>query len=114
MLIGELEYDDMVENSQSHLVGNLTGSVSRGGKFIAELKNVSIKDEATQLPFPVTDHLFIGIFVFFMTIIMINLLFGLAVSDVQVLNSNKIMVKGQFLNRLRSKSAINSIILLYC
>ena len=94
MLIGELEYDDMVENSQSHLVGNLTGSVS-GGKFIAELKNVSIKDEATQLPFPVTDHIFIGIFVFFMTIIMINLLFGLAVSDVQVLNSNKMMVKDQ-------------------
>ena len=113
MLIGELEYDDMVENSQSHLVGNLTGSVS-SGKFIAELKNVSIKDEATQLPFPVTDHIFIGIFVFFMTIIMINLLFGLAVSDVQVLNSDKIMVKGQFLNRLRSKSLINSIIILYC
>ena len=86
MLIGELEYDDMVENSQSHLVGNLTGSVS-GGNFIAELKNISINDEATQLPFPITDHVFIGIFVFFMTIIMINLLFGLAVSDVQVLYS---------------------------
>ena len=97
MLIGELEYDDMVENSQSHLVGNLTGSVS-GENFIAELNNVSIEDVATQLPFPGTDHLFIGIFVFFMTIIMINLLFGLAVSDVQVLNSIKIMVKDQFLN----------------
>ena len=95
MLIGELEYDDMVENSQSHLVGNMTGSVS-GETFVAELKNVSIEDEATQLPFPVTDHLFIGIFVFFMTIIMINLLFGLAVSDVQVLNSRKIVAKDLF------------------
>ena len=99
MLIGELEYDDMVENKQSRLVGNMTGSVS-GDTFVAELKNVSIEGEATQLPFPVTDHLFIFLFVFFMTIIMINLLFGLAVSDVQVLNSNKKMVKDQFLNNV--------------
>ena len=93
MLIGELEYDDMVENSKSHLIGNLTGSISNDKIIFAELKNVSIEDKATQLPFPVTDHIFIGIFVFFMTIIMINLLFGLAVSDVQVLNNRKIMAK---------------------
>ena len=92
MLIGELEYDDMVENKQSRLVGNMTGSVS-SDTFVAELKNVSIEGEATQLPFPGTDHVFIFAFVFFMTIIMINLLFGLAVSDVQVLNNRKIVAK---------------------
>ena len=91
MLIGELEYDDMVENNDHIVKGNLKfeshnekwGSTDLGD-YIGKFQNVNITQESIELPFPFTDHLFIGIFVFFMTIIMINLLFGLAVSDVQV------------------------------
>ena len=86
MLIGELEYDDMVQDSTSHIHGNITNVMNEFvDKSHYELKNVTIEDEFVPLPFPGTDHLFIFLFVFFMSIIMINLLFGLAVSDVQVI-----------------------------
>ena len=85
MLSGELEYEEMVENSEQSIVGNITGHVDNStGTFLGLITNVNITSESVPLPFPVSDHLFIGIFVFFMSIIMINLLFGLAVSDVQV------------------------------
>ena len=89
MLIGELEYDDMVQDSENHIRGSITGTMKAGpgGPFLynGTLDNVTIEEEFVGLPFPVTDHLFIFTFVFFMSIIMINLLFGLAVSDVQVI-----------------------------
>ena len=91
MLSGELEYEEMVENNEQGLIGNITGIVINNKTF-AEIKDVNITSEPTALPFPVSDHLFIGIFVFFMSIIMINLLFGLAVSDVQVLFNNSITI----------------------
>ena len=82
MLIGELEYDDMVQDVKETIDGNITGNGN-----IKQLVNVTIKSDIIPLPFPRTDHLFIFLFVFFMSIIMINLLFGLAVSDVQVISS---------------------------
>ena len=85
MLSGELEYEEMVENSEQSIIGNITGHVDRSTEtFRGLITNVNITSKSVPLPFPVSDHLFIGIFVFFMSIIMINLLFGLAVSDVQV------------------------------
>ena len=85
MLSGELEYEEMVENNEQSIIGNITGHVDNStGAFLGQITNVNITSKSVQLPFPVSDHLFIGIFVFFMSIIMINLLFGLAVSDVQV------------------------------
>ena len=85
MLSGELEYEEMVENSEQSIIGNITGHVDNStGTFLGHITNVNITSKSVPLPFPVSDHLFIGIFVFFMSIIMINLLFGLAVSDVQV------------------------------
>ena len=44
-----------------------------------------IEHKLQQVYFPVTANIFVTLFIFFMAIIMINLLFGLAVTDVQVL-----------------------------
>ena len=87
MLSGELEYEEMVENSKQKLSGTISGSIN-GNNVRQNITDVKIDSESVALPFPVSDHLFIGIFVFFMSIIMINLLFGLAVSDVQVRHNN--------------------------
>ena len=84
MLIGELEYDDMVENNADFINGPIVGKILNNTEITASLTNVKIDQEPLPLPFIFTDHLFIAVFVFFMSIIMINLLFGLAVSDVQV------------------------------
>ena len=85
MLSGELEYEEMVENTEERIIGNMTGQIdNKTGTFVGLITDVNITSDSVPLPFPVSDHLFIGIFVFFMSIIMINLLFGLAVSDVQV------------------------------
>ena len=84
MLSGELEYEEMVENNEQRLSGNISGTIINGTNVLQQITDVDIESDSVALPFPVTDHLFIGIFVFFMSIIMINLLFGLAVSDVQV------------------------------
>ena len=85
MLSGELEYEEMVENTEERIIGNITGHVDNStGTFLGQITDVNITSKSVPLPFPVSDHFFIGIFVFFMSIIMINLLFGLAVSDVQV------------------------------
>ena len=85
MLIGELEYDDMVERSRDMLKGNLT-LTKINESFVGSLDGIKIEDEPLKILFSFTDHLLIGVFIFFMAIIMINLLFGLAVTDVQVLN----------------------------
>ena len=98
MLSGELEYEEMVENNEQGLIGNVTGIIISNKTFVGKIQDVNITSEPTALPFPVSDHLFIGIFVFFMSIIMINLLFGLAGSDVQVLlnDNRKIISKHVF------------------
>ena len=86
MLIGELEYDDMVEQRESKLKGMFIANFTNGNNsLIASLDDIEIADRELPILFAFTDHLLIGIFIFFMSIIMINLLFGLAVTNVQVM-----------------------------
>ena len=73
---------EILKNKENKVIG-----IDRDSESLKIAKE--IESESVALPFPVSDHLFIGIFVFFMSIIMINLLFGLAVSDVQVRHNNK-------------------------
>ena len=74
MLIGELEYEDMLERTNYRLNTTIiNGSI-----------NAELEDVFEQTYFPVTTHLIMTFFMFFMAIIVINLLFGLAVTDVQV------------------------------
>ena len=74
MLIGELEYEDMLERT------NLKMNTS----IINGTIDTQLEDVFEQTYFPVTTHLIMTFFMFFMAIIVINLLFGLAVTDVQV------------------------------
>ena len=74
MLIGELEYEDMLE--RTNLQMNAT--------IINGTIDTQLEDVFEQTYFPVTTHLIMTFFMFFMAIIVINLLFGLAVTDVQV------------------------------
>ena len=74
MLIGELEYEDMLE--RTNLKMNTT--------IINGTIDTQLEDVFEQTYFPVTTHLIMTFFMFFMAIIVINLLFGLAVTDVQV------------------------------
>ena len=81
MLVGELEYEEILEhkelkhfngiiNLQPHMkTGNLSGD---------------LEEKYEQTYFPFTTHLMLTAFMFFMAIIVMNLLFGLAVTDVQV------------------------------
>lgn len=85
MLVGELEYDNMVEQTENMLEGHFTANFTNGNQsFIGSLNKIKITDKSVPILFSFTDHLLIAIFIFFMAIIMINLLFGLAVTDVQV------------------------------
>ena len=74
MLIGELEYEDMLERTNLRM--NTT--------IINGTIDTQLEDVFEQTYFPVTTHLIMTFFMFFMAIIVINLLFGLAVTDVQV------------------------------
>ena len=79
MLIGELEYDDLLENKNLVMNGNITDV--NGTQHI----NATLEEQLDRTTFPFTAHVIVSFFMFFMAIIVINLLFGLAVTDVQVM-----------------------------
>lgn len=58
----------------------ISGVIVNGSHITAQIEH-----KLQQVYFPVTANIFVTLFIFFMAIIMINLLFGLAVTDVQVL-----------------------------
>ena len=76
MLVGEMEYEDILERKE--LTG-FNGSITQDEKIGGDLK-----EEYLQTYFIVTTHIMMTLFMFFMSIIVMNLLFGLAVTDVQV------------------------------
>ena len=81
MLVGELEYEDILERKElKHFKGNITMvNGNANGNLSGDLEEVY-----EQTYFPFTTHLMLTAFMFFMAIIVMNLLFGLAVTDVQV------------------------------
>ena len=81
MLVGELDYEDMLERND---LKNITGKMVRNDNNEFILTNVTIEEVFEQTYFPITTHLVMTMFMFFMAIIVMNLLFGLAVTDVQV------------------------------
>ena len=66
MLIGELEYDDLLENKNLRVIGtvdlNGTGHI-----------NATLEEELDRTTFPFTAHVIVSFFMFFMAIIVINL-----------------------------------------
>lgn len=84
MLVGELEYEDILERKElKYFNGNISMSKNISGTLSGDLEEVY-----EQTFFPFTTHLMLTMFMFFMAIIVMNLLFGLAVTDVQVYRIN--------------------------
>ena len=47
MLSGELEYEEMVENTEQSIIGNITGHVDNStGTFLGQITNVNITSKS--------------------------------------------------------------------
>ena len=64
MMLGELEYDDLFQNA-----------------------DICGKDNDKHVSFPGTSHILIAIFILMVAMVLMNVLFGLAVADIQVGNN---------------------------
>ena len=75
MMIGELEYDDLMYSTEEkiEITGNGTADI--------------ISDVQNQY-YPFSAYFLMFLFIILFSIIIMNLLFGLAVNDVQVRNQN--------------------------
>ena len=83
MLVGEMEYEDILERQE---LETFNGTITaRNGKQII---SGSLNENYIQTYFIGTTHIMMTAFMFFMSIIVMNLLFGLAVTDVQVSTVN--------------------------
>jgi hypothetical protein len=75
MMLGELEYDDLYYPQDQTINLTINGSFASG----------TIDQETKSQFFPFTAHILVTVFVLLVSIIIMNLLFGLAVTDIQVL-----------------------------
>ena len=78
MMLGELEYDDLSYPDDYVVALNTTNSTWAFGQLERQIE---------QQYFPFTAHVVITLFIMFVSIIIVNLLFGLAVTDIQVKGS---------------------------
>ena len=81
MMTGEIEYNDLYYPQKN--VIRLVNDTSTGG-LVGE-----IDEEPVPQFFPLTAHAVLTVFIIIVAIIIMNLLFGMAVSDVQVSLSNR-------------------------
>ena len=73
MMLGELDYGDLYYNQNDKF------------NWPPENGTVHIENETEKQVFPFTAHIVVFFFVVFVSIILMNLLVGLAVSDIQEL-----------------------------
>ena len=74
MMLGELEYDDLYYPENHTINLNINGSVANG----------TLEEHVISQYFPFTAHLLVTFFILLVSIVIMNLLFGLAVTDIQV------------------------------
>ena len=79
MMTGELEYNDLYYPQRDHIELNITD----GGQGHSYATGVIEDDDKPQY-FPFTAHAVLTAFIVIVSIVIMNLLFGMAVSDVQV------------------------------
>ena len=63
-MLGEVEYDNIFKNEEPEMIGS----------------------KPEPVLFPGTSHLMVGAFILMVSMILMNVLFGLAVADIQVRN----------------------------
>ena len=78
MMLGELEYDDLMYSDEQKIVLNQIPNSNN-----TKITGAIISQVQSQY-YPVAAHLLILVFIILFSIIIMNLLFGLAVTDVQV------------------------------
>ena len=84
MMSGELEYNNLIyRQSQNIELERHKINGEDGKKEVIFNGTMSVNTETDNLMFPFTGHLLLGGFVFFVTIILMNLLVGIAIADVQ-------------------------------
>ena len=77
MMIGELEYDDLMYNTDQ------TIAFSNNGNHSLNITG-NVESKTIELFYPFSAYFLMLLFIILFSIIIMNLLFGLAVSDVQV------------------------------
>jgi hypothetical protein len=84
MMTGELEYNDLYYPQKEYItvLHPVSGQAAAASGFTSY--NASIEEKELQQFFPVTAHLVLTAFILVVSIVIMNLLFGMAVSDVQV------------------------------
>ena len=80
MMTGELEYNDLYYPQRDHIELNITDGGVAGHSFARGV----IEDDDKPQYFPFTAHAVLTAFIVIVSIVIMNLLFGMAVSDVQV------------------------------
>ena len=79
MMTGEIEYNDLYYPRDNVLAFNMTKD--ENGTFQG---NGAIDEHSSAQYFPLTAHFILTVFIVVIAIVIMNLLFGIAVSDVQV------------------------------
>jgi len=85
MMTGEIEYNDLYYPQREVVTFNMSsGSGGNGGNGDNVISGI-IDDEPVPQAFPFTAHIVLTVFILTVSIVIMNLLFGMAVSDVQEL-----------------------------
>ena len=78
MMIGELEYHDMLYKEDFHISAQVNRTHVVG----------DVTDDVRVQIFPFSAQVMVTIFIIFVSIIIMNFLFGLAVHDVEVVHTS--------------------------
>jgi len=79
MMLGEIDYEDLYYPQKQFLKGPIHDTLNQSIPILSDTENQT---------FPVTAHLLVFLFIFLVSIILMNLLVGLAVSDIQGLSKS--------------------------
>ena len=90
MMIGELEYDDLMYSTEEKIVFSKDGNQT-SANMVSEVQNQY---------YPFSAYFLMLVFIILFSIIIMNLLFGLAVSDVQVRKKVKIEITSEVKKRI--------------